>query len=74
MNISEQKRTVLKHVSSKPYSVNEMSTKMGVDRTQVSSILTFLQRSGLLSVAKDKDDARKRIYSITDQGKTELGV
>jgi DNA-binding MarR family transcriptional regulator len=74
MNISDQKRTVLKHISDKPYSVNEMTTKMGIDRTQISSILTFLERLKLLSVSKDKNDGRRRIYSITDQGKTELGV
>lgn len=74
MNISEQKRTVLKHISDKPYSVNELSIKMGVERTQISSILTFLEGLKLLSVAKDKGDGRKRIYSITGQGKTELGV
>jgi DNA-binding MarR family transcriptional regulator len=72
--LTGQKLEALKKVNSKDYSVMELAIEMQTERTNVSSILTYLKGLGYLSVEQSKEDARKRLYSITDQGKTELGV
>jgi tetratricopeptide (TPR) repeat protein len=56
-----------------PARPTSLSAAVGARKESVSRKLVELRRAGLVSVAKDSDDLRHAIYSLTREGRSELG-
>lgn len=53
-------------------SVNELASLLVVDRTTITANVKPLDRSGLLTVRVDEEDARSRRIELTDKGREVL--
>lgn len=60
----------LRHLG--PRTINELAADMAMDRTTMGRNIRPLERDGLVQVATDPRDARRRALSITEAGRDRL--
>jgi DNA-binding MarR family transcriptional regulator len=60
----------LRHLG--PRTINELAADMSMDRTTMGRNVRPLERDGLVQIATDTRDARRRALSITESGRDRL--
>lgn len=55
-----------------PMTVNQLAARLGMDRTTLGRILKPLEREGLVAIAADPDDRRRRALSVTPAARNRL--
>jgi DNA-binding MarR family transcriptional regulator len=60
----------LRHLG--PRTINELAADMSMDRTTMGRNVRPLERDGLVQIATDTRDARRRALSITEAGRDRL--
>ncbi|NNM71568.1 MarR family winged helix-turn-helix transcriptional regulator [Enterovirga aerilata] len=60
----------LRHLG--PRTINELAADMAMDRTTMGRNIRPLEREGLVRIATDPRDARRRALSITEAGRDRL--
>lgn len=67
------RRRLLVALSEGDAASSELARAVGARPESASRKLRELHRSGLVTVEKDPDDGRRGLYSLTDEGRSELG-
>ncbi|TDH64218.1 MarR family transcriptional regulator [Dankookia rubra] len=55
-----------------PSTINELAEDLVMDRTTLGRNLRPLERDGLLAIAPDRDDRRRRALAVTPKGEARL--
>lgn len=58
----------------KVQTVSEISIQVRSPKSYVGEILSDLEEEGFVESSKSEDDARKKLYSVTEQGQAFLNV